>query len=398
MSGSRGMTRESDRTPPASSATTIGPRPVPPPDLTVSLTRTPSAAQDGIFSLVLQSPHFSDPVETDVVELGNEPQAFSSQLIAQVAQHINDRVSDELLNGIAKEIADKLPAPFWMALRTVWDAVRAKDPDSVPTVLLLSDDPYVPWELAWLDEPLDEAAPCFLGAQVNIGRWSADPATLPLGDPLDVKGLGVVIGNYEDARGVAPLPSATEEGAALTAAYNARAVNATDIFLDQILRGRLEDEGFDFEAVHFAGHGESDPEKNAAYVMLSNGSLLSDFVFREAAIASQKQAFLFLNACQVGTAFSMLGEYAGVAGRAIRAGFRGFVAPLWSVADDVAKEISIGFYEASATGKSASEYFRSIRSRFRETDTSDAHTTWLAYLFYGHPAVRLNGPKKRESS
>ena len=163
-----------------------------------------------------------------------------------------------------------------------------------------------------------------------------------------------------------------------------------------MLRGRLdEDEPFEFEAIHFAGHGESDPEKNAAYVMLSDGTRLSDFVFRAPAIATDKRAFLFLNACQVGTAFGMLGEYAGVAGRAIRAGFQGFVAPLWSVDDVVAKEISLGFYEASAGGDTVAEFFRRARSRFVETETEDAHTTWLAYLFYGHPAMKLAGPQKR---
>ena len=93
----------------------------------------------------------------------------------------------------------------------------------------------------------------------------------------------------------------------------------------------------------------------------------------------------------------MLGEYAGVAGRAIRAGFRGFVAPLWSVADDVAKEISLGFYEASAAGDTVADYFRTTRAKFLETESDDAHTTWLAYLFYGHPAMKLAGPQRREN-
>jgi CHAT domain-containing protein len=94
----------------------------------------------------------------------------------------------------------------------------------------------------------------------------------------------------------------------------------------------------------------------------------------------------------------MLGEYAGVAGRAIRAGFRGFVAPLWSVADDVAKDISLGFYESSAKGETVAEFFRTTRTRFLETETEDAHTTYLAYLFYGHPATKLGGPQRRGSS
>jgi hypothetical protein len=394
--GSRANERASESVPPASGGSLVGPQTLPVPDLTVKLTRTPSGAADGLFSLVLTSPHFANPVEPAPVDLGDEPQAFSSQLIRQVNQQISSRVSDELLMGIGKEIAEKLPRSFWPALEDAWESVRRNDPTAVPDVLWLSDDPYVPWELAWLDAPLDSSLPCFLGAQVNIGRWSADEDRIPAGTPLDVRGLGVVVGHYEDARGVAPLPSAAEEGEALAAAYNARSVDATDRTIDQVLRGKLEDDGpFEFEAIHFAGHGESDPDKNGAYVMLSDGTRLSDFVFRAPSIAEQKQAFLFLNACQVGTAFSMLGEYAGVAGRAIRAGFRGFVAPLWSVDDVVAKNISLDFYEASARGETVAEFFRTTRTKFIETETENAHTTWLAYLFYGHPALKLGGPRRR---
>ena len=119
--------------------------------------------------------------------------------------------------GVGKEIADKLPDTFWPKLAEVWSKVRESG-GATPDVLLLTDDPYVPWELAWLDTPLDPDLPHFLGAQVNIGRWSADNDRIPFGAPLDVGGLGVVVGHYEDARGVAPLPSAAEEGEALAAA------------------------------------------------------------------------------------------------------------------------------------------------------------------------------------
>ncbi len=398
LTGKRADRLASERVPAAQGGSPIGPQTTPVPDLTMKLSRTPGNATSGLFSLVLTSPHFTDPVEPAAIELGDEPQTFSSQLIKQVNQHINDRISDELMTGVGLEIAEKLPDSFWQALQQVWTAVNSGQHRAIPNVLLLTDDPYVPWELAWMEAPLDETVPRFLGAQVNIGRWTIDADHIPTGTPLNIKGMAVLVGHYEDARGVAPLPSAAEEGEALAKVYNARALDATDRSVDQVLRGRLEDGGtFELEAIHFAGHGESDPEKNAAYVMLSDGSRLSDFVFRGPAIASEKQAFLFLNACQVGTAFGMLGEYAGVAGRAMRAGFRGFVAPLWSVADDKAKEISLGFYAASTEGQTVAEFFRSTRCKFEETETDDAHTTWLAYLFYGHPAMKLAGPQRREN-
>jgi hypothetical protein len=397
--GARANTLASERVPPAAASTPIGPQTVPVPDLTIKLTHTPSGGGDGIFSLVLTSPHFAELAEPEEVSLGAEPQAFSGKLISDVNQHVNDGLSDDLMKGLAENVTDKLPESFWTSLRQIWDAVKTADVDRIPNVLLLTDDPYVPWELAWLDEPLDEAVPPYLGAQVNIGRWSTDDEQIPAGAPLDVQALGVVIGHYEDARGVAPLPSAAAEGEAITGSYIARAVDATDDTIDEVLTGRLGgDDPLEFEAIHFAGHGESDPDRKEAFVMLSNGSQLPDSVFRSPDIAKEKQAFLFLNACQVGTAHAMLGDYAGIAGNAMKAGFRGYVAPLWSVADDLAKEVSLGFYEASAQGETVAEFFRKTRAKFAQTDDADAHTTWLAYQFYGHPAMKLAGPTKRESA
>jgi CHAT domain-containing protein len=138
----------------------------------------------------------------------------------------------------------------------------------------------------------------------------------------------------------------------------------------------------------------SDPDKGT-YLTYSNGNPMTIYALGAAEIAKARNAFLFVNACQVGTAADMLGEYSGLAGMAVEAGFRGFVAPLWSVSDDVAQEISLGLYEASADGKTISSYLREVRGNFRQTEDVPAHTTYLAYVFVGHPALRLGGPDRR---
>jgi hypothetical protein len=79
----------------------------------------------------------------------------------------------------------------------------------------------------------------------------------------------------------------------------------------------------------------------------------------------------------------------------VGAGFRGFMAPLWSVSDDIAQQISLGLYEASAEGVAVSAYLREVRGKFRQTESEPAHTTYMAYVFFGHPALRLGGPDRR---
>jgi hypothetical protein len=370
-------------------------------DLSIVITRVGGAAS-GLYKLALQSPHLPSGVPAVDVDLGDDSLRFATQLIRDVGQHVNDRTTDEVLRGIGRTISDHLPDEFWDALGTVWDAVAGPavpaDQRRAPVVQLLTEEPHVPWELAVLPEPLDPEGPPFLGAQVDIGRWPLDRLAPPEPSPLAADALGVVVGHYQDARGVRPLPSAVAEAEALAGRFRARSVDALPEYVDAALRGRFDDDGFSFEALHFAGHGINDPDRSGAYLMLSSGARLSSFVFRDAGVTRSGRAFLFLNACQVGTADDILGSYAGVAGFAVRGGFRGFVAPLWSVSDDLAKEVSLGFYEASNRGETVGGYLRSVRRRFAQTDADSANATWLAYVYYGHPALKLGGPRDADGS
>ncbi|MET0832212.1 MAG: CHAT domain-containing protein [Acidimicrobiia bacterium] len=365
-------------------------------DLSIVMTRVGGAAS-GLYKLALQSPHLPSVIPAADVDLGDDSLRFATQLIRDVGQHLNDRTTDEVLRGIGRTISDHLPDEFWEVLGTVWNAVAGPDVPAeqrrAPAVQLLTEEPHVPWELAVLPEPLDPDGPPFLGAQVDIGRWPLDRLAPPEPSPLATEALGVVVGHYQDARGVRPLPSAVAEAEALAGRFRARSVDALPEYVDAALRGRFDDDGFSFEGLHFAGHGINDPDRSGAYLMLSSGARLSSFVFRDAGVARSGRAFLFLNACQVGTADDILGSYAGVAGFAVRGGFRGFVAPLWSVSDDLAKEVSLGFYEASNRGETVGGYLRSARRRFIQTETDSANATWLAYVYYGHPALKLGGPK-----
>ena len=365
-------------------------------DLSMIITRVGGAAS-GLYHVALQSPHLDPQSRPIEIDLGDDSLRFATQLIRDVGEHVNDQTTDEVLRGIGRTISDQLPDALWDGLRMVWDAVAGPqvpvEQRRAPVVQLLTEEPHVPWELAVLPEPFDPDSPPFLGAQVDIGRWPLDRLPPPDPSPLATDALGVVVGHYQDARGVRPLPSAIAEAEALAGRFRARSVDALPEFVDAALRGRFDDDGFAFEGLHFAGHGMNDPERSGAYLMLSSGKRLSSFVFRDAAVARTGRAFLFLNACQVGTADDVLGSYAGVAGFAVKGGFRGFVAPLWSVSDDLAKDVSLGFYEASNRGDTVGGYLRSVRRRFAQAGAESANATWLAYVYYGHPALKLGGPR-----
>lgn len=388
---SRHITRESDRLPVEVDTPELAS------DLDVDLIISIAAEEPGSagrFRVRLFSRHLPAPIDAGRVFLGQDAAEFAARLIKEVDYTIANPVSDETLATIGRIIAEKLPDAVEATLVSVRDQIARNPADNgerIPDVLLLTDDWAIPWEL--MQVVLDETKPRFLGAQANVGRWPARKSHLLKADPLGIRSLGVMVGHYKDARGVQPLPRAEEEGRTLEETYQARLVNADPEALNQLLTGRFRD-GFEFEALHFAGHGESDPTKGT-YLMYSDGARMGVFAIGSAPIAESRASFLFVNACQVGTADVMLGEYAGLAGLAIGAGFRGFVAPLWSVSDDIAQEISLGLYQASVEGSTVSSYLREVRSQFRATDDKPAHTTYMAYVFFGHPGLLLGGPEPR---
>ena len=71
---------------------------------------------------------------------------------------------------------------------------------------------------------------------------------------------------------------------------------------------------------------------------------------------------MFLNACQVGMAGETLGQYGGMAQAFVEAGASAVIAPLWSVKDDVARDISLRFYQAVFSGTSPAEFLRAERA------------------------------------
>jgi CHAT domain-containing protein len=84
----------------------------------------------------------------------------------------------------------------------------------------------------------------------------------------------------------------------------------------------------------------------------------------------------------------VLGDYAGIAEAFLFAGASGVIAPLWSIDDVIAREIALRFYQRALAGEAPADVLRNERAAFRD-DPSVVSSTYFAYQFYGHPAMRL---------
>ena len=394
--------------PTAVSAVDLGPG-TEPPDLTIELLKPDGNAARGYFVCRLRSPH---PIKANLgpfqVDFGDDAKTFARTIVDRIRLYGSTPLVDNYFRAFGMAVAEKLPQSAYDALREV-AAILAPRP---PTVLFISAEPYVPWELAHIDPPLDPGRPPYLGAQVLLGRWLRDkpvddvppggtarvenpPVTPP--SEIPVKHMAVVAGIYQATSGFRALPEAKVEAEELTRMYDAIPLAASAQAISQLLDARLEHKfqvvgGAD--TVHFAGHGEFDPSRpDSSVLYLSDGMPLSSDLFRGARYGGTQRPLVFLNACMIGIGGEMLGDMGGFPGNCLKGGFGGVLGALWEVNDVLARKIAREFWQRvmppdGSPGAPVAEVLRDIRSAYAQG--SPRIPTYLAYVYYGHPRLRLH--------
>ena len=238
---------------------------------------------------------------------------------------------------------------------------------------------------------VDDAMPQLLGAQVQLGRWApAGPDTpsgvrRPASAPeagIDVERLAVVVGDYQSERGVRPLPFALEEGRAITETYPSVWVKGTLDEVTALLEGRLAADGMPATAqvVHVACHGAIDPRRPAySGIVLSDSALrIDELTVLGGELGDAGAPLVFLNACQLGQAHGeLLGDQGGLASAFLAVGCRGFLAPLWAVEDDLARDLALDFYRYTlGDGLTVGAALRRLRGRFANIPGAPERPRW----------------------
>ncbi len=377
-------------------------------DLTIEIAHPDANPARGRYLCSLSTPH---PIALDPgphpIELGEDAKTFARSIVEQVRQFAGDALTQNLFDALGDLVAQCLPRACFDALA----AVAAHVAPQVPAVLLVSAEPYVPWELARLDPVLDPSRPACLSAQVLLGRWWRDsgpggPAARsprPPADPparLQIGAMAVMAAQYKAESGLRRLPEAEAEAKALAASHGAVLLAASGTSLKQLLDARLE-QGLDTigaaDAVHFAGHGDFDPARpDGSMMFLADGRPLSSMLFRSARYGDAHQPLAFFNACMIGIGGELLGDAGGFPGNCLRGGFGGVAGALWEVDDGLARDVAIDFWRRvlpapQGLGEPVAAVWRDLRARYAATDDPAAppHATYLAYVFYGHPRLRL---------
>ena len=352
--------------------------------------------------------------------IGGDTAEFASQQrrFIEFGNKNSEAVFGEFL-GHANKLGRSIPD----SINKFLDALIARGTaNGAPTVLLLTEDPYVPWELAHIREKPepDNRAP-WLGAHVAIGRWSvAQPSATPeLHTRLTVQRTAVVTANYTDvAGGGSRLENAEHEAALIAETY--RPSDFCDPDYDTVrnlFRGTPP-----AEVIHLALHGkysldryadglvlvEADADQKRKAVYLSSNQLDDGRQFKT-------RPLIFLNACQVGVQGEVLGAYSGFATVLLAKGASGVIAPMWNIDDDMASATARNFYAAAYHDPGdpvpVAEYLRRLRASYTEASARTQKfpryvnvrpkggsgvtfphitPTLIAYQFWGHPRLTLD--------
>lgn len=376
------------------------------PDLILSVCRSDGAASGRfVWTAYPGASGVTVPDAPRTADLEGDLQGFVVELRRGI-QFSKGAADDYLeLAGRAARIGRAIPAGVRAALRAV---VTDPGRTTAPSVLLLTEELSLPWELAALDPPLETpwgGRSPFLGAHAAIGRWPLSehkPRPTPRAS-VAVRRAAVLTADYTGVTGWAKLDNAVAEAADVARLFTPPAVTVRPGVWEvvDLLRGNPP-----AEVLHVALHGQFDAQGGQEGLVLlgtdGTGDLTPQWRFLTPAQVENGDLdagpFVFLNACQVGSDKRVLGDYGGFASTLLRIGASGVVAPLWSVDDDVAATLARDFYAATWTGASeepvsAAEAVRRVRATYTEdavrAQTPGVTATLVAFQVFGHPRLRL---------
>jgi hypothetical protein len=313
------------------------------------------------------------------MELGTNAAQFVTDLFAEI-ETLPETDHLAFFQGVGDDLYAQTPQCF---KDTYW-ALVASEGASFP-IQLLSDEPYVPWELMRPSRGVAGETSDFLGSNHPIGRWFLDHerALLPR---LEKGNVATIAPDYSKRPELGTLPDARSESKEICTRLKDRATSLAGRkrpMLDLLEDGAKSD----IALLHFAGHGASiSTQTKFAYLYLEDEDLRVFEVRRnETMLGLNRHPLVLLNACQLAQSGLNLGVLGGFAEALMQREFGGLIAPLWAVYDDHAKDVSSEFvYEVVEGGRAFADVVRDIRKRY-----ADRSPTFLSYLYYGDVMARF---------
>jgi hypothetical protein len=256
-------------------------------------------------------------------------------------------------------------------------------------IQILSDDPYVPWELMRPTRPESDKRspdPEILARRHPLGRWFLNKtgAMPPRLTPGKVATIAPDYSKCPPEKNLKPLRSAQQESQKICAKLGPNAVpitgrkpNVLELFEDS----KKEDIGL----VHYAGHGASSIEDaDSAQLFLEDTDLRPlDISRQETQLGKNRHSLVFFNACGAGAPGLNLGVVGGFAEALIEDRFGGFIAPLWSVYDVDASAVILEFLDRVLLPDEPQRQTFAVALQKIRYEFGEESPTFLSYTYYG---------------
>jgi len=258
--------------------------------------------------------------------------------------------------------------------------------DRIDTIQVLSDEPWIPWELCHVTrKQQSRAAPgFFLAERFSITRWMSGT---PAKTSISLRDLAIVVPNDAELE-----EAHAERDFLLGLAGEQRQVTqlpATFIGVtDAMAQGR-------FDAWHFSGHagaGSSEAPDEGYFELENQMRLTPEMVSGRFENVRIPKPFVFINACQSARSSLSLTSLGGWATRFLGdedEGASAFIGSYWEVFDDAALAFSKEVYRLLLSGTPIGAAVRAARKSIRASD----ELTWLAYTVYADPHATVVGCK-----
>lgn len=283
--------------------------------------------------------------------------------------------------GLGEAIYEKTPDCF---KETYW-ALRDKYGSSFP-IQFICDDPTIPWEFMRPFEPNGKTANFLMMDHPVARAFSNFEDTMQHMEGRLLQGKMITIApDYTNVKGVVTLPHAQEEAALLIKNFQAEPKKNASDFLDLLETASATDP---VGIIHYAGHGEFRWDiPNDSFLILEDRKLNVNEVRRqEVQLGKKFHTFVFFNSCELGSTGPMLGGVGGWPEAFIRGKFGGFLAPLWPVYDDDAKEVTAYFFDqVLKQHETIGTALMKLRVKYGEQSP-----TFFSYVYFGDVMARFN--------
>lgn len=245
----------------------------------------------------------------------------------------------------------------------------------IKTVQILSDEPWIPWELCKLqgeENGTFEDGP-YLCEDYAMTRWI--PGMTTPSPTFSLKKVALVV--PQDS-GLSFAKDECDFMQSLTVA-NRQVERVKAAYLD-VTNAMIKGE---YDGWHFTGHGKfRDADPNGSAMELEDGRRLQpvDLNGRVRNLGKAKP-LVFLNACQLGRNAFSLTNIGGWAPQFLRANAAAFVGAYWNVYDDSAYQFAREFYQQLFAGIPIGQAVNAARQKIKQS----GDPTWLAYTVYADP-------------